>query len=226
MLFHVAGGGPVSTKLLSSHLSSISLEAIHQGFLALPLARVPQASGRRRCPPPTAVARHSPPPAVGAPLPAWVSCRNLRSHIPLPLPTPSLKPLPPSSALTRLCHVLHSDQPRHMLRHWPAPVLLDLATMRLLGHCYSTFDNFIPHGGDLPPSWSCYCLCRLCRMDWPAVPEQPGHSFVVEALHMRSWFRSWCVLLMFISAPSLQCLWPLMLPDESVLACTEGSCWS
>jgi hypothetical protein len=41
---------------------------------------------------------------------------HLRSHIPPPLPTPSLKPPPPSSVPTRLRHILHSDQPRHMLR--------------------------------------------------------------------------------------------------------------
>jgi hypothetical protein len=41
---------------------------------------------------------------------------HLRSHIPPPLPTPSLRPPPPSSAPTRLHHALHSDQPRYMHR--------------------------------------------------------------------------------------------------------------
>jgi hypothetical protein len=72
-----------------------------------------------------------------------------------------------------------------------------LGVMGLLGHCCFTSDNFIPHGGALPPSCSCCCFCRLCGRVCAAVPEKPGCSFVVEAIRMCSWFRSWCVLLMF-----------------------------
>jgi hypothetical protein len=116
VLFYAADGGPVSTKLIWSHLSSVSLSRqyvkIFVCFLSLWFLRHRAAA-----------AAHLPPPSRTTPrlrrseLPfPHESRRNLRSHIPPPLPTTSLKPPPPSSAPTRLRHLLHSDQPRHMLR--------------------------------------------------------------------------------------------------------------